>query len=306
MEPDRFNEACQLPEYCPENDGAPRPLVLIGISGSSAVESIVATARARNLDFQHRLLEQQGRDCLAILGPVGSDTDQFLRSLIYVLQQAAGPDGKIAEMLENRLVPQWFTLSRQEKSLGNSGMLQDDIARRHGLKLSGGASFGSGLHPSTRLAIQAFESLRKRDGEFVTSVLDVGCGSGILALVCGRLGARRVLAVDRDHEALATTRRNVAVNDLQQIITVAATPVQEISETRQLVAANLAVSVLRVLLIDLVRLVAQRGFLVLAGFQKGQGETILAHASKMGMELLEEFEQQGWRSFLLRKSGERN
>lgn len=292
----------QLPEYCAAPDGAHRPLVLIRISDNTTVASIMAAALTRKLSFQHRLLEQEGGICLAVVGPTGCLTDQFLRSLCYVLQQAAGEDGELPDILENRLVPSTFSLFRSEEKTDRSEPLPDTIGHRFGIRLSGGTSFGSGLHPSTRLAVQTLESLLTYRESFVESVLDVGCGSGILALVCARLGAHRVLAVDRDPQAVAAAGRNVEANGLRHKVRVESTAVQDIASAWHLVAANLAVSVLHVLLADLVRLVGPQGFLVLAGFQKGQGDKILARLEKQGMVLLEEREMVGWRSFLLQKN----
>lgn len=302
MRPDGSSEVWELPEYCPEADGAPRPLVLIDIPGKTEADSIVAAALARKLSFQYRTLVQEGRSCLAVVGQAGCNTDQFLRSMIYALQQAAGEDGEVADILENRLVPQSFSLFRNGPPADKKGAPpQDDIVGRYALWLSGGASFGSGLHPSTRLAVQTLEALWSGRKEVVTSALDVGCGSGILAMVCARLGARRVLAVDRDQQSLAVAVCNVEANGLQHIVAVQSTAVEDIAPGWQLVAANLAVSVLHVLLDDLVRLVEHRGFLVLAGFQKKQGEKILALTEEKGMVLLEECEMAGWRSFLFQK-----
>lgn len=280
----------------------PRPLVLIRVSDSVSVDAILAAALTRKLFFQHRLLEEEKGRCLAVLGPAGCGTDQFLRSLCYVLQQAAGVDGELPEILENRLVSEAFTLFRQEETADRSVTVPDTVGHLLGLRLSGGTSFGSGSHPSTRLAVQSLESLLKHQDGFIESALDVGCGSGILALVCARLGVRRVLAVDRDQQALIVADRNVTANGLQHIVRVESTAVQDIVPAWRLVVANLAVSVLHVLLADLARLVARQGFLVLAGFQKGQGNKILAQVEQKGMLLLEEREIDGWRSFLFQKS----
>ena len=260
----------------------------------------MAAALARKLSFQHRLLEQEEETCLAVVGPVGCTTDQFLRSLCYVLQQAAGEDGELPDILENRLVPQAFSLyGQQEKA--DKRLSPESVVDRFGLHLSGSTSFGSGLHPSTRLAVQTLEALLQYQDGFVESALDVGCGSGILALICARLGAHRVLAVDRDPSALTAAGRNMEANGLGHIVRVDSIAVRDIASTWHLVAANLAVSVLHVLLADLTRLVAPGCFLMLAGFQKGQGQKILARAEQKGMTLLEEREMNSWRSFLLRK-----
>jgi ribosomal protein L11 methyltransferase len=75
-------------------------------------------------------------------------------------------------------------------------------------------AFGTGLHPTTRLCLAALESLaaagRSADGR----VLDVGCGSGVLAIAALRLGARSALAVDTDPSAIEATVANARRNRL--------------------------------------------------------------------------------------------
>lgn len=84
------------------------------------------------------------------------------------------------------------------------------------LSLDPGAAFGTGLHPTTRRCLELIEARVRPDD----TVLDVGTGSGILAIAAGLLGARPVVAVDVDPLAVAAARRNVASNGLTGIIQV--------------------------------------------------------------------------------------
>ncbi|MFQ6096498.1 MAG: 50S ribosomal protein L11 methyltransferase [Armatimonadota bacterium] len=79
------------------------------------------------------------------------------------------------------------------------------------IALDPGMAFGTGMHETTRLCAQALEELLK-GGEFV---IDIGCGSGILAIAAALLGAEDVLAIDNDPTAVAVCARNVAQNGLQ-------------------------------------------------------------------------------------------
>ena len=71
-------------------------------------------------------------------------------------------------------------------------------------------AFGTGGHPTTRLCLEFLVELRSELGE--ASVLDVGCGSGVLTVAASRLGYRPVLALDLDPVAVQETRRNAAAN----------------------------------------------------------------------------------------------
>jgi len=82
------------------------------------------------------------------------------------------------------------------------------------IELDPGMAFGSGLHPTTRLCLEALEDYL-RPG---TNVLDMGTGSGILAIAAARLGASQVLAVDTDPLAVRVARENVALNGVGAVV----------------------------------------------------------------------------------------
>lgn len=82
---------------------------------------------------------------------------------------------------------------------------------RHELSIDAGQSFGHGEHPTTQLCLRAIE----RHVTPGRSVLDVGCGSGVLALAAAALGAHPVVAIDLDPAAVAASVANAATNDLE-------------------------------------------------------------------------------------------
>jgi ribosomal protein L11 methyltransferase len=84
------------------------------------------------------------------------------------------------------------------------------------IRLEPGMAFGTGLHPTTRLCLQAMEDHLAPGW----SVLDVGTGSGILAIAAARLGAGSVLALDADLAAVTVARENVVMNDTGTRVTV--------------------------------------------------------------------------------------
>ena len=86
----------------------------------------------------------------------------------------------------------------------------DDVV----LALDPGMAFGTGLHPTTRLCLAALEALDDGAGIDGARVLDVGCGSGILAIAAVRLGAASALGVDTDPIAIESTDANARRNRL--------------------------------------------------------------------------------------------
>ncbi|MFH1490618.1 MAG: 50S ribosomal protein L11 methyltransferase [Pseudomonadota bacterium] len=104
--------------------------------------------------------------------------------------------------------------------------------------LDPGVVFGTGLHPSTRDCIRALTCLRKET--LFENVLDLGTGTGVLALVAMRLGAKRVLAVDLNPLCVKTARKNIAYNRLEDGIRVECGRAEDfIHEPADLLAANI-------------------------------------------------------------------
>jgi ribosomal protein L11 methyltransferase len=84
------------------------------------------------------------------------------------------------------------------------------------VEIDPGMAFGSGLHESTRMCLEVLDGLLPP----AASVVDVGTGSGILAIAAAKLGAARVLAVDVDPVAVAVARRNVVHNRVEAVVDV--------------------------------------------------------------------------------------
>jgi ribosomal protein L11 methyltransferase len=119
------------------------------------------------------------------------------------------------------------------------------------LSLDPGMAFGTGLHPTTRLCLAAIETFadegllgRGRAGDGCARVIDVGCGSGILAIAAGKLGAGELLGVDTDPIAVESTIANARLNGLTRRIRVRQGSVPSGEAPFDLVLANLIASLL--------------------------------------------------------------
>jgi ribosomal protein L11 methyltransferase len=129
------------------------------------------------------------------------------------------------------------------------------------VELEPGRAFGTGLHETTSLVAEVLSELPLADA----TVLDVGCGSGILALVALRLGAARAVAVDVDPDAVAVTRENAARNGLSERVEASETPVGDLRGTYPVVLANIESRTLVELAPALRARVARGGRIVLSG-----------------------------------------
>ena len=131
------------------------------------------------------------------------------------------------------------------------------------LVLEPGRAFGTGLHETTRLVA---EILAERTSSLAASrVLDVGCGSGVLALVALALGAASVRALDVDPDAVSVTRENAERNGLSPRVRAEETPVSALDETYETVVANIETNTLVELAPHLIARVAPGGTLLLSG-----------------------------------------
>lgn len=139
-----------------------------------------------------------------------------------------------------------------------------DVPDEQLLVLEPGRAFGTGLHETTRLVARALHARRTRADQ-LGEVLDVGCGSGILALVALKLGAPRARCTDVDPEAAAMTRENADRNGLSDRVEADTTPIAEISGRYPIVLANIEARVLVPMAADLRARVADGGTLVLSG-----------------------------------------
>ncbi len=135
-----------------------------------------------------------------------------------------------------------------------------------GLIELGPNGFGNGRHPATRLVIDELVE-RINGGE---RVLDVGCGSGVLGLCALRLGASRVVAVDIKADAVEATRRNAALNGMEERLAVTLAPVGEIEETFDIVVANIGRAAVVGLAPELIDRVAPGGWLAVSGISPRQ------------------------------------
>ena len=138
--------------------------------------------------------------------------------------------------------------------------------------LDPGRAFGSGSHESTRLAVAALEDL-VGVGE---RVLDVGCGSGVLAIVACLLGAADAVGIDVEPQAVAATEANSAANGVADRVDVRLVPLADVGGAFDVVVANIGGRVLFDLAGELVAHLAPGGRLVLSGILDDQVDALVA------------------------------
>lgn len=149
------------------------------------------------------------------------------------------------------------------------------------LLIEPGLAFGTGEHPTTRACLRAIDALATPGAR----LLDVGCGSGVLALAGAKLGMDAV-GIDIDPDAIRSAEAAAALNQLQARFST--TPVQALEGAYDLVVANLFAEVLVALAPDILRLA--RGPIALAGILADRADTVRAAYAERTV-LLDETEQ---------------
>ena len=136
------------------------------------------------------------------------------------------------------------------------------------LEMDPGMAFGTGLHASTRLALQLIEDLFDR--RIIHTVLDVGTGTGILGMSCALFGAQKVVGIDNDIDARFAATNNIQRNHLEKTMSISDNDLNQLTSTFDLVIANITCDVLTFLAKELIARVRQGGNLVLSGILVGE------------------------------------
>jgi len=171
------------------------------------------------------------------------------------------------------------------------------------IKLDPGMAFGTGTHPSTQLALRLMERyLRPR-----SVVLDVGTGSGILAIAAVKMGATRVIATDIDPEAVRTAEENARLNEVRNQITLLVESVMD-SGRYELVLANILADVIADLLLHegLAERVADDGVLILSGIIKQRRDVVDLALRATGMDVIDSVEDGDWIALAVKKQASPN
>ena len=191
--------------------------------------------------------------------------------------------------------------------------LESPDEKRIPIKIDPGMAFGTGTHPTTQLCLELLENLFEANSPLVTrptSLIDIGCGSGILSIAALKLGANFALGVDTDEAAVKASRENAEANDIAAgRFTLGVGSVPEILEGRfgvrsaPLVLANILAPVIIRLFDDgLAELVAEGGVLILSGILQEQVESVVSAAQAHGMELIEKKQMGDWVALLVQDS----
>lgn len=156
-----------------------------------------------------------------------------------------------------------------------------------------GATFGMGDHPTTVLSLRALRDVVRQGHR----VLDVGCGSGVLAIAACTFGAAHADAIDISPASVPTTLHNAEWNGVADRVSVSTTPLGEMDGTYDVVVANILAPTLIDLAVDLQRSLAAAGTLIISGILAARHQHVLDALAPLQVTASSELD--GWTAITL-------
>jgi len=175
------------------------------------------------------------------------------------------------------------------------------------INLAQGASFGTGQHPTTRLAVKGIDYTLKECGHFKEKkkvcLLDVGTGSGILVIAAVLLGIKKGIAIDIDPCAIAEAGENIKINGLEDRIDICDRAFEKIDRVFSMVTANLRYPTIKRMLPYMYETVHKKGFLVLSGIKTDEIKELLDIYQGKGFLCRWKEVEQDWAGVVFEKIG---
>lgn len=169
------------------------------------------------------------------------------------------------------------------------------------LKIDPGMAFGTGTHETTQIAAEIIYNLR--ENVIGRTALDIGTGTGILALILSHLGAASVKATEIDEIARETAIENIEINR-PNVVEVLSSQVENVQEQFDFVIANIIDGVLIQLKAELLRVTKPGGYLILTGvLDERREEFLLKFLTGAELETIQSIQKGEWWGFVLRQKG---
>jgi ribosomal protein L11 methyltransferase len=238
-------------------------------------------------------IERAGSGGVAALMPDSVGPDQIARALGVNDVRVSAVTGRDGDSV--------WVLSPRPIRIGRIQIVPSGVEGGPGaVRLIDAPAFGTGLHATTALCLKALDDALRVAA--VSSALDVGTGSGVLALAALALGVPRVLAIDVDDDALAAAAENARINGMGARLQLARGGPADVAGTWPLVLANILAAPLIELAPSLVRRVGTRGTLVLSGIPSSLEPDVHRAYRQLGMHRTDVTSRGGWSALVLRAS----
>ena len=237
--------------------------------------------------------------------PAGQDSERLRRSLRLAMRAAP---------LERP--PRWRRVRRLREESWSDSWKKHFGVQRHGralvvkpswtryrlkggdivIEIDPGMAFGTGQHPTTAMCLRALEEQLLKGAD----VLDLGCGSGILAIAAAKLGATHVLALDLDPNAVRATRENAAANGVADVVGVREGTLEGGGGPFDVIVANISGLTLERLAADLARSLGPGGSLITSGFLDDAVVGLSNAFEETGLTIVKVIDDGVWRAIIAR------
>ena len=172
---------------------------------------------------------------------------------------------------------------------------------RINLVIDPGMAFGTGHHETTRSCLVLMENYSPQTGR--ESFLDLGTGTGILAIAARKLGYHHVVGIDTDILAIAAARENIIINQVTDVEIIEGN-LYELNETFDVIAANLISGVLVLLAPALFLHMNLGGIAILSGILIGQEDEVIRAMEEVKLTLCEKYRDGKWVSLVVERGGQ--
>lgn len=152
------------------------------------------------------------------------------------------------------------------------------------VELDPGMAFGTGTHETTYMCIEQLEKYVKNDSK----VFDIGCGSGILAIVSAKLGAKEVLAVDLDEVAVKVSNENIKLNNVSKNVkAICGNLMDVVSDKADIVVANIIADIIILLSKDIKNFMKEDSIFISSGIIHKKVDEVVKSLEENGLEIVE-------------------
>ena len=237
---------------------------------------------------------------------VTKDFEDYLDRLCELFVGVSRPVVQIERLKQENWAIAWkdnfHSIALGKSLLVTPPWLQPDPQGRHVIVIDPAEAFGTGTHETTQGCLELLEDAvdKVKASSREISVLDVGCGSGILSIAARKLGATRVLGVDNDPIAIEAAHHNAELSHVIDGIDFQCLDLSSGLEPADIVTANLDTMTL---MAHQGRLVAlARGFLILSGVPLDQWDDLRASFLAQNLTLVTELTRQEWGCGLFKRS----
>lgn len=167
-------------------------------------------------------------------------------------------------------------------------------------------AFGTGKHPTTRLCLKLFAQMAKDRSYHQrlsnSRLLDLGCGSGILAIAAVKMGVQRALGVEIDPHSVKAAKQNVLLNGLSQKIEIRKGSWEAVHKRYDVIMANLVTSVMFIIGKRVPEYLTDQGVAIVSGFGETQAEEMKIFFEKKGLKIRRQLNLKKWSAFLISKN----